>query len=194
MMALQSQLDRLDAILNRRLAAEEDADRLAAAKRADTVRARQRANVEERREIQARYADAFNAFNAEPPLPADDEAPTAFRKRLFNRLARRLPSSHELASVRGDDVAFSETGFNHFESEMIKAACAEGQKPSFENLPSNGELLQRIRSDDMGEKSINWYGRESFIKSMGREGHRVLRFVNPKTGDVLWGPAFPKAR
>ena len=194
MSALQEKMARLDAMLDRRISEEEDKDRLAAARRADTVRERQRANAEERREIQARYADAFNAFNAEPPMAIDDEAPSAFRKRLFNRLARRLPSSHELASVRGDDLTFSETAFNHFEAQLLAEATKEGQKPSFENLPASGELLQRIRTDDMGEKSINWYGRESFIKQMSRGGHRVLRIIDPKTRSVLFGPAFDRAR
>jgi hypothetical protein len=71
---------------------------------------------------------------------------------LFNRLARRLPSSHELASVRGDDLTFSETAFNHFEREMLKAAKAEGERPSMANLPDDGSLVSRTRTDEMGEK------------------------------------------
>jgi hypothetical protein len=46
----------------------------------------------------------------------------------------------------------------------------------------------------MGEKTINWYGKESFIKSMGLPGRRVLRVCNPRTGDVIFGRNFEQAR
>jgi hypothetical protein len=194
MSALQEKMARLDAMLDRRISEEEDKDRLAAARRADAVRERQRANFEARREVAARYDDAFRSFGTTVPEAADDEAVEADRRRLFNRMARKLAPSHELADLRADDVSSSTVGYNHFESEIIKAAIAEGERPSVANLPDTGELVQRLRVDpETNERSINWYGRESFVKQMSRGGHRVLRIIDPKSRSVLWGAPFSKA-
>jgi hypothetical protein len=142
---LQSQMKRLDRIINRRVGEEE-----AALKRADADlevarRQRQRDNAEARRLIAQTYDDAFRSFGVTTPEPADDEAPSAFRKRLFNRLARRLPPDHDLAQIRADDLGSQPIVFDNFETELIKAATAEGASPSFENLPSDGSLVARHR-------------------------------------------------
>jgi hypothetical protein len=102
--ALQAKMDRLDALLDRKLADREAEQARADASLEDARRQRQRANAEARREIQAGYADAYRSFGTEVPAPVDDESPMSFRKRLFNRLARRLPSGHDLADVRADDL------------------------------------------------------------------------------------------
>jgi hypothetical protein len=46
----------------------------------------------------------------------------------------------------------------------------------------------------MGEKVTEWYGTRSFISDMSTPGRRVLRLMNPKTGDVLIGQPFSRAR
>jgi hypothetical protein len=198
-MSLQARYDetmsRADALLREKLRREEQALAAEDAEREDARRQRQRNNAEERREIGARYADAFQSFGTEPPMPLDDEAPQRFRGRLFNRLARKLPPDHELATVRADDLGFSATAYNNFEAMLLTAAKAEGLKPSFDNLPPSGELVQRVMVDpDTGERSIQWHGRDSFIKQMSRGGHRVLRVIDPKTRSVLFGAPFDVAR
>jgi hypothetical protein len=51
-----------------------------------------------------------------------------------------------------------------------------------------------VRTDDAtGHKEIHYFGTQSFIKSLGRPGRRVLRICNPKTGQVLFGPPIPRA-
>ena len=72
-------------------------------------------------------------------MAVDDEAPARYRSRLFNRLARRLASYHELASIRADDVSSSPVVFRNFEQMLLDAATQQGLKPSTENLPANGE-------------------------------------------------------
>ena len=51
---------------------------------------------------------------------------SAFRKCLFNRLARKLPPDHDRAQLRADDLGSQPIVFDNFESELIKAATAEG--------------------------------------------------------------------
>ena len=126
------------------------------------------------------------------PAPVDDEAPAAYRRRLFNRLARKL-SPHELAEIRADDVSTSPVVMDRFEAMLLEAAQAEGLTPSLDNLPDDGSMLMRTRTDeDTGFKSNNFYGKRSFIADLSRAGQRVLRVLNPKDGTVLFGPPFPR--
>src|SRR6478736_9589939 len=122
MSALQAKMDRLDALLDRKMADREAEQARADASLEDARRQRQRANAEARREIQATYVDAYRSFGTEVPAPVDDEAPSAFRKRLFNRLARRLPSGHDLADVRADDLGSQPVVFDNFERMLLDAA------------------------------------------------------------------------
>jgi hypothetical protein len=192
--ALQAKMDRLDALLDRKLADREAEQARADASLEDARRAKMRDNAEARRLIAQTYDDAFRSFGVTTPEPADDEPPSAFRKRLFNRLARRLPPDHDLAQLRADDLGSQPIVFDNFETELIKAATAEGQRPSLDNLPASGELVARHRTDSAtGERMTEFFGRESFIKSMGREGRKLLHIKNPQTGDVLWGKPLEQA-
>jgi hypothetical protein len=64
-----------------------------AAAREDARRARMRDAMHERTEIASRCDSAFRSFGTTVPEPADDERPSAYRNRLFNRLARRLSAT-----------------------------------------------------------------------------------------------------
>jgi hypothetical protein len=195
MASLQEKMDRLDSLIDRKLASEEAEQRRADATLEEARRQRQRAHAEERRQIQATYADAFQSFGTEVPMPIDDEAPLAFRKRLFDRLVRKLAPGHNLSDLRADELGPSPTVFDNFERMIIEAAMAEGLKPSFENLPPSGELVARHRVDAAtGEKHTDWYGRKSFIYDLGRPARRVERIVDRRSGSVIWGAAFPSAR
>jgi hypothetical protein len=187
-------LSRADDLLVERLRREEAELARADAARADAARAKARDDAEKRRQIASTYDDAFRSFGTTVPEAADDESPAAYRRRLFNRLARKLAADHELASVRADDVSSQPIVFDNFERMLLDAAKAEGERPSIENLPDDGTLISRTRVDDMGEKSINWYGRESFIKQMGREGRRLAAIRNPRDNTIIWGRQLQQAR
>ena len=183
---LDSAFDRLDAIINRRVREEEAALKREDAARADAARMRASRHAEQRMEIASRYADAYRAFGVEVPMPVDNERPVDFRDRLWNRLRTKLASSHPMADVRADDL--STQVMDNLEPQLLEAAIAEGQRPSMSNLPPSGELVARNRVDSAtGERSVEWFGRESYVKQMGRPGRRVLHIKNPQTGSVLWG-------
>ena len=163
----------------------EDAERMMA------EREQARADSEKKRVIQTRYDDAFSAFGTRAPAPVEGERPGAYRRRMFELLRNKLPSDHEWAGVRADDIPASAR--TQIESLVIKAAMAEGLKPSPENLPASGELVRRERTDAMsGAKSIEFLGRESFIKSMGRQPQLVVRIADPRRGIVHWGERFER--
>jgi hypothetical protein len=191
MARIDASMERLDSILDQRLQREEQALAADNAEREAARRQRQRDNAEQRRMIGAVYADAFASFGVEVPAPADDEAPARYRVRLFNRLARKLPEGHEWSSTRADDLPLG-PAMDNIEQLVLNAAKAEGEKPSYANLPSDGSLIARTRVSDMGEKSVEYYGRRSFIADLGRPAQQVVRLLNPRTSEVLMGPAFPR--
>ena len=189
---LAETLSRADEVLRQRVRREERELAAESIEREAARRQRQRDNAEQRRVITETYADAYASFGVEVPAPADDEAPSAYRRRLYNRLARKLPTNHDLADLRADDLGSSSLVFDNFETLLLQAAKAEGFKPSYDNLPSDGSLIARVRTDENNAKWTEYFGKESFIKSLGREGRRVQRIVHPAHG-VLWGQAFSRA-
>lgn len=188
---IDASMARLDSILDQRLQHEERELAADNADREAARRQRQRDNAEQRRQIQVTYSDAFASFGTDVPAPADDELPARYRVRLFNRLARRLPESHEWASTRADDLPLG-PAMDNVEAMIIASAKAEGLRPSYANLPSDGGLISRTRVSDIGEKSVDYFGRESFIKQLSTPAQNVVRIMNPRSGEVLAGPAFPR--
>jgi hypothetical protein len=123
-------ISRMDALLDERVRREQaQLERDAAADRVQ-ARVQARADAERCREYGVRYADAFSAFNVEVPPPIDGELPGRYRRRLFDRLVRKLPSSHDLAEIRAD-------GFNRRSSTISslpfcrrrrRKACGQAQR------------------------------------------------------------------
>ena len=187
-----STMARADRVLAERLKREIAAQEAEDAARADEAREKARADAEKRRMVAAKFDDAFRAFSVETPQARDDESPGQYRRRLFSRLQRKLPDSHDLVDIRADDLPSGQAYLN-FEQMIIDAAKAEGEKPSFDNLPSDGSLIARQRVDDAtNAKWTEYFGKESFIKSLGREGRKVVRIVHPSLG-ALWGQPFSRA-
>jgi hypothetical protein len=176
---------RIDAMLDGIARREAERQRAEDAEREEARRVRMRDNAERRREFGARYADAFAAFGVEMPPPVDNESAGEYRKRLFNRLVRKLPRSHSLADVRADDIPGGAAARN-FEQLLLEAVKLEAERPSPENLPRDGSLIRRDETDPMtGAHSIKWLGKESFIKSMGRPSGRVLRIIDRKNNNSV---------
>jgi hypothetical protein len=104
---------------------------------------RMRDKAEQRREIAARYDDSFRSFGTTTLEAADDEAPAAYRRRLFNRSARKHAPDHELSSIRADDLGGQAIVLDYFERMLLDAAQAEGERPSIDNLLPSGEMVAR---------------------------------------------------
>ena len=65
---------------------------------------------------------------------------------------------------------------------LLDAAVAEGDKPSFANLPKDGSMVTRVRVDpDSGHRRTEYFGRRSFIADLSMEPKRVVRIVDPKS-------------
>jgi hypothetical protein len=192
MARLDSAITRFDDVLVERLRREKLAMERQDAERMMADAAQARADSERRREYQARYDPAFAAFGTQTPQPVADESPGQYRRRLFEHLQRRLPDSNEWSDVRADDIPASARA--NIEALVIDAAKAEGERPSEANLPSNGEMISRTRTDDMGSKMTEFYGKRSFIANMSRPGRLVERIIDRRTNQAIWGKPFSVAR
>jgi hypothetical protein len=183
-------LRRADALLEQRLRRDEEEQRRADAALEAARRQKARSYAEGCREYAARYDDSFASFSVQTPQPVDGEHPEKYRIRLFNRLARKLPEGHEWGSTRADDLPLG-PAMDRIEEFVLAAAKAEGERPSAENLPEDG-IIMRTRTDaNTGSRFNEFYGRESYIKQMGRPGRRVERIVDRRTGNVIFGKPFP---
>jgi hypothetical protein len=157
----------------------------------ESRRDRSRRHADACRKIAERYDGAFEKFGQQTPQSVADEYPGDYRRRLLQQLIDKLPESHEWANVEADDL--DKEAIKPIEDQVLEAAKREGETPSLENLPKDGSMIKReTRDDSTGRHIVTWHGRESFIKSMGRPGLRVLRICNPNTGQVLFGPPFPQ--
>ncbi|HEY1864412.1 MAG TPA: hypothetical protein VGG77_12165 [Roseiarcus sp.] len=103
-------------------------------------------------------------------------------------MQRKLPDSNEWPDVRADDIPASARA--SIEALVIEAAKAEAARPNADNLPRDGSMISRQRVGEMGEKQTEFYGRESFIKDMGRRGRKVTRIVDRNSGQAIWGRPF----
>ena len=183
---------RADALLDRQLRDREEAQARADAEMEVARRQKARAFAESCRQYQARYDDAYSSFGVQTPTPVDGEHPEKYRIRLFNRLVRKLPEGHAWSDTRADDLPLG-PAMDNIEQLVLEAAKAEGLAPSMENLPEDGTIIERRRSDDAGMKINEFWGRESFIKSMGRPGRKVAAIVDRRTGQAIWGRPFERA-
>lgn len=187
MSAAQQRLDqtmaRFDSILAERLKREQaQLERQdAAQRRADAAKARN--DADECRQVAAKYDGNFASFGLETAMARDGEDPHAYRCRLFRRLLRRLPDTHELQGVEPSELP--EIALDNLEQQLIGEAAREAANPSESSLPPSGELISRTRIDDMGEKSINWFGKRSFIADMGRPGRQVRAIVDRNSGKLF---------
>ena len=202
-MASQTQIDflsrkidgvaaRADALLERQVRYREEAQARADAEMEVARRQKARAYAEGCRQLQARYDDSYAAFGVQVPRPVDGEHPEKYRIRLFNRLVRKLPEGHAWSDTRADDLPLG-PAMDNIEVMVLEAAKREGLAPSMENLPEDGTIIACPRSDDAGAKITEFFGRESFIKSMGRPGRKVAAIIDRRTGQAIWGRPFERA-
>ena len=189
---LQRAEKRLAEMIEARCSREEAEARTDAAERMQAERERAREDAEKRRQYQARYADAFQSFGSQPPPPIEGERPGQYRARLFEHLRHRLPSTHEWAGVRADDIPPSARA--NIEALVINAAVAEGAAPSPENLPRDGSMVTRVRVDpNTNARRTEFFGTRSFIHDFSMQPKTVVRIVDPKSKAVLFGAPFPRA-
>jgi hypothetical protein len=120
-------------------------------------------------DAQARADAVFNGFGQRAPRPLEGETIIDYRKRLATKLKGY--------SSAWKGVKFSqlpEEAFGIAETQVYADAIAAATNPT--DLEA-GELRQVTKTDPTtGVRTIVFYGKESFVKQMGRPGRRVKSF------------------
>jgi hypothetical protein len=71
-----------------------------------------------------------------------------------------------------------------YERAIMAAAKLQAESPHRSTLPPKGQFESRVRTDDGGRKERVWFGRESFIKGLGRPGRKVAAILSK--GEPIW--------
>jgi hypothetical protein len=120
-------------------------------------------------DAQARADAVFNGFGQRAPRPLEGEVLIDYRKRLATKLKSYSPV---WKSVKFSQLP--EEAFGIAEVQVYADAISAASNPT--DLEA-GELRQVTKTDPTtGVRTINFYGKESFVKQMGRPGRRVASF------------------
>lgn len=120
-------------------------------------------------DAQARADAVFNGFGQRAPRPLEGEALIDYRKRLATKLKGY---SSVWKSVKFSQLP--EEAFGIAEGQVYADAIAAATNPT--DLES-GELRQVTKTDPTtGIRTIVFYGKDCFVKQMGRPGRRVQSF------------------
>jgi hypothetical protein len=162
-------------------------------------------------DIRAAYQPIFEAYGEHPPMPIAGQDSESFRRKLMRTIRRKLSGFDErrvdktgpttvsqMAMLDGVDKRMSGEALSNFESLMVRAGALQADTPHTSTLPPPGEHVARHRVDPAtGQKSTEYFGRESFIKAMSQPGQIVHRIMDPTTGNGPnwrgqdWTPADP---
>jgi hypothetical protein len=120
-------------------------------------------------DTQAKADSVFMGFGKAAPRPLEGESLLNYRKRLATHLK---PYSTVWKSVKFSQLP--EEAFNVAETQVYADATTAAAMPM--DL-GDGELREVARTDPRtGLKTISFYGRDSFVKQMGRPARRVASF------------------
>lgn len=120
-------------------------------------------------DAQAKADSVFQGFGKQAPRPLEGESLLNYRKRLATHLK---PYSTVWKSVKFSQLP--DEAFGIAEAQVYSDAASAASNPV--DL-GDGELREVSRTDPRtGLKTIMFYGRDSFVKSMGRPGRRVASF------------------
>jgi hypothetical protein len=120
-------------------------------------------------DAQARADTVFAGFGQRAPRPLDGEALFDYRKRMAKKLKGYSPVWKNAKFSKLDEETFAIA-----ETQVYSDATAAAANPM--DLEA-GELRMVTKIDPAtGVRSNVFYGKESFVKSMGRPGRRVASF------------------
>jgi hypothetical protein len=120
-------------------------------------------------DAQARADAVFNGFGQRAPRPLEGEALVDYRKRLATKLKGYSPAWKSVKFSQLPEEAFSIA-----ETQVYADAALAASNPADLNP---GELREVSKIDPRtSQKTIVFYGKEHFVKQMGRPGRRVQSF------------------
>jgi hypothetical protein len=129
------------------------------------------------RQFQAYYDETLRKVGARAPQPTLGQSCNDYRRETLRQLKRTfLPPAHDLYQVQYR--ALRSDALQALEPQLLQACVEEANNP--EHVPP-GELRKVERVDEYGKvRCIDWVGRESFVRAMGRPGRRVISFTTDR--------------
>ena len=126
------------------------------------------------RNDQERYNHVLAKIGEQARAPVLGESRNDYRREQLREIKRRHLQNHRLYAVNMRGLQAD--ALDAIEPQVLEAVVQEYWNPR--NVPL-GEIHERKRFDDFGHlQSIEWLGRESFVKFMGRPGRRVASFMH----------------
>jgi hypothetical protein len=133
-------------------------------------------------------------LRAEAPLASTDSGyANTYRRRLANQLVARFPEDSEYHNLSVNKL--QNDAFNVFEPQIYAEANTQFRKPSViatspaartDNSAPEGALVYVTTTDPANKQQINtFYGKESFVKWMGRPGRRVKAIMTDRGTKVF---------
>jgi len=123
--------------------------------------------------FQEYYDETLRKVGVRAPQPVLNQTVNEYRRETLRNLKRTfLPQTHPLYEVQFRQLKADALGI--LEPQLLSAVITEANNPI--HVPP-GELKKVERLDQYGQvKTIDWIGRESFVKQMTRPGRRVVSF------------------
>jgi hypothetical protein len=124
------------------------------------------------REYQARADDVLAPWGLRAPARQAGEPLIDYRRRLVCPVQQRLPEGDQWYGKSLDRV--DDATFASIEEQIY----VNGKQAAFrpDSVPA-GEMQQRVRLDQNGQKIIEWIGQRSFIHDFTLPGRRVRSFL-----------------
>jgi hypothetical protein len=120
-------------------------------------------------DAQAKADSIYQGFGKHAPRPLEGELLMDYRKRLATNLKMHSPRWKTSKLTRLDDETFG-----NIEDQIYADAATAAANPTDLDV---GELRMVTKVDPTtGVRSNVFYGKEHFVKSMGRHGRRVTSF------------------
>ena len=120
-------------------------------------------------DAQARADAVFNGFGLRAPRPLEGETLIDYRRRLATKL-----KTHSTTWKNTKLSKLDEETFTPIESQIY----ADAEHAAANPVDLNAGELRMVQKVDptTGVRTNNFYGKESFVKQMGRAGRRVASF------------------
>jgi hypothetical protein len=191
---LTAAVDRLKGVADREVMRQYIRFREEENQREAADRSQAQADAEANRATHARYQiSVFDAYNEQAPSPIAGDSPEGYRRRMLRLVRDKLSpkdgvaadsttSVGDMAEWTGIDRRMDSVTLDVCENLMLQAAKIQANAPHRSTLPPEGQFVERIKVDPTsGQKSIEHYGRSSFIKFMGTPGRVISRACTHKS-------------
>ena len=128
------------------------------------------------RAFQQRADDALSTWGVRAPAPVFNDDPgygERYRRDLVYLAKKRLPEDHELRKFQVKHCP--REVFEVVEPQIFAACKATGT--SNDSVAPGTMRMVESRDPQNGQRIINFYGQESFVKEFTRPGRRVVSFL-----------------